>query len=129
MDIFILSLLILLNGLFSMSEISLVSARKARLEHLAEKGDKKAILALALSNYPELFLSAVQIGITLISIITGVYSGERFGKDLQPYVEQVPFLKPYAETVSTTFIVILVTYLSIVFGELIPKRIGLLDSE
>lgn len=129
MDIFILSLLILLNGLFSMSEISLVSARKARLEHLAEKGDKKAILALALSNHPELFLSAVQIGITLISIITGVYSGERFGKDLQPIVEQVPFLKPYAETVSTTFIVILVTYLSIVFGELIPKRIGLLRSE
>jgi putative hemolysin len=129
MDIFILSLLILLNGLFSMSEISLVSARKARLEHLAEKGDKKAILALALSNHPELFLSAVQIGITLISIITGVYSGERFGKDLQPYVEQIPLLKPYAETVSTTFIVILVTYLSIVFGELIPKRIGLLRSE
>jgi putative hemolysin len=112
-----------------MSEISLVSARKARLEHLAEKGDKKAILALALSNHPELFLSAVQIGITLISIITGVYSGERFGKDLQPYVEQIPLLKPYAETVSTTFIVILVTYLSIVFGELIPKRIGLLRSE
>src|SRR5574343_1597714 len=125
MDIFILSLLILLNGLFSMSEISLVSARKARLEHLAEKGDKKAILALALSNHPSLFLSAVQIGINLISIITGVYSGERFGKDLQPYVEQIPLLKPYAETVSTTFIVILVTYLSIVFGELIPKRIGL----
>mgnify|MGYP001342078553 FL=1 len=129
MDIFILSLLILLNGLFSMSEISLVSARKARLEHLAEKGDKKAILALALSNHPELFLSAVQIGITLISIITGVYSGERFGKDLQPYVEQITLFKPYAETISTTFIVILVTYLSIVFGELIPKRIGLLRSE
>lgn len=129
MDIFILSFLILLNGVFSMSEIALVSARKARLEFLAEKGDKKAKLALALSNHPELFLSAVQIGITLISIITGVYSGERFGKDLQPYVEQVAFLKPYAETVSTTFIVILVTYLSIVFGELIPKRIGLLRSE
>ncbi len=129
MDIFILCLLILLNGLFSMSEISLVSARKARLEHLAEKGDKKAILALALSNHPELFLSAVQIGITLISIITGVYSGERFGKELQPFVEAVPLLKPYAETVSTTFIVILVTYLSIVFGELIPKRVGLLRSE
>lgn len=129
MDIFILSFLILVNGLFSMSEIALVSARKARLEHLAEKGDKKAILALALSNHPELFLSAVQIGITLISIITGVYSGEKFGRELQPYVEQIAILKPYAETVSTTFIVILVTYLSIVFGELIPKRIGLLRSE
>lgn len=129
MDIFILGFLILLNGVFSMSEIALVSARKARLEHLAEKGDKKAKLALALSNHPELFLSAVQIGITLISIITGVYSGERFGRDLQPWVEKIRPLQPYAETISTTVIVILVTYLSIVFGELIPKRIGLLRSE
>lgn len=129
MDIFILCFLILLNGLFSMSEIALVSARKARLEHLAEKGDKKAKLALELSNHPELFLSAVQIGITLISIITGVYSGERFSKNLQPVFENIAVLKPYAETISTTLIIILVTFLSIIFGELIPKRIGLLRSE
>lgn len=129
MDIFILCFLILLNGLFSMSEIALVSARKARLEHLAEKGDKKAKLALELSNHPELFLSAVQIGITLISIITGVYSGERFSKNLQPVFENIPVLQPYAETISTTLIIILVTFLSIIFGELIPKRIGLLRSE
>jgi putative hemolysin len=129
MDIFILSSLILLNGIFSMSEIALVSARKARLEHLAEKGDKKAKLALELSNRPELFLSAVQIGITLISIITGVYSGERFSKDLQPVIEKISFLAPYAETISTTLIIIVVTFLSIIFGELIPKRIGLLRSE
>ena len=129
MDIFILCFLILLNGLFSMSEIALVSARKARLEHLAEKGDKKAKLALELSNHPELFLSAVQIGITLISIITGVYSGERFSKNLQPVFENIPVLQPYAETISTTLIIILVTFLSIIFGEMIPKRIGLLRSE
>lgn len=129
MDIFILCFLILLNGLFSMSEIALVSARKARLEHLAEKGDKKAKLALELSNHPELFLSAVQIGITLISIITGVYSGERFSKNLQPVFENITVLQPYAETISTTLIIILVTFLSIIFGELIPKRIGLLRSE
>lgn len=129
MDIFILGFLILLNGLFSMSEIALVSARKARLEHLTEKGDKKAKLALELSNHPELFLSAVQIGITLISIITGVYSGERFSKNLQPVFENIAVLKPYAETISTTLIIILVTFLSIIFGELIPKRIGLLRSE
>jgi putative hemolysin len=129
MDIIILGFLILLNGLFSMSEIALVSARKGRLESLAEKGDKKAKLALEMSNHPELFLSSVQIGITLISIITGVYSGERFGKDLQPYVEKIEILRPYAEGISTTFIIIIVTYLSIVFGELIPKRIGLLRSE
>lgn len=129
MDIFILGFLVLLNGLFSMSEIALVSARKARLESLAEKGDKKAKLALDMSNHPETFLSAVQIGITLISIITGVYSGEKFSKDLQPVVERVPLFEPYAEAISTTLIVIVVTFVSIIFGELIPKRIGLLRSE
>jgi putative hemolysin len=129
MDIIILGFLILLNGLFSMSEIALVSARKGRLEHQAEKGDKKAKLALEMSSHPELFLSAVQIGITLISIVTGVYSGERFSKDLQPLVEKFETLRPYAEGISTTFIIIIVTFLSIIFGELIPKRIGLLRSE
>ncbi|MFM2137820.1 MAG: hypothetical protein RJA57_127 [Bacteroidota bacterium] len=129
MDIFILGALILLNGLFSMSEIALVSARRSRLEHLADQGDRKAKLALEMSNHPELFLSAVQIGITLISIVTGVYSGDRFSKDLQPYIEGIDSLRPYAETVSTALIVIVVTFLSIIFGELIPKRIGLLRSE
>lgn len=129
MDIIILGFLILLNGLFSMSEIALVSARKGRLEHQAERGDKKAKKALEMSSHPELFLSAVQIGITLISIVTGVYSGERFSKDLQPVVEKFQILKPYAEAISTTFIIIIVTFLSIIFGELIPKRIGLLRSE
>lgn len=129
MDIIILGLLILLNGLFSMSEIALVSARKSRLESLAEKGDRKARLALELSNHPETFLSSVQIGITLISIITGVYSGERFSKDLRPLVERVDSLQPYADAISTALIVVVVTFVSIIFGELIPKRIGLLRSE
>ena len=88
MDLFILGILILLNGLFSLSEIALVSARKARLEHWAEKGNKRAQTALELSNHPEFFLSAVQIGITLISILTGVYSGERFGEHLIPFLLQ-----------------------------------------
>jgi putative hemolysin len=121
--------LIIVNGLFVMSEIALVSARKARLETMAEKGDKKAESALKLSNSPETFLSAAQIGITLIAILTGVYSGERFGSRLAPYVAQIDFLEPYAETVATTIVVIIVTFLSIVFGELIPKRIGLLNAE
>jgi putative hemolysin len=129
MDLFILGALIFLNGLFSMSEIALVSARKGRLESLADKGDNKAKLALKLSQHPELFLSAVQIGITLISIVTGVYSGERFGKDLQPYVVQLGFSAEAAETISTVLIVMVITFLSIIFGELIPKRIGLLRSE
>ena len=121
--------LIILNGLFVMSEIALVSARKPRLETMAEKGDKKAESALKLSNSPELFLSAAQIGITLIAILTGVYSGERFGKQLTPSIEKIELLRPYANTVATTIVVIIVTFLSIVFGELIPKRLGLLNAE
>jgi putative hemolysin len=129
MEILILLVLIFINGLFVMSEIALVSARKARLESQAEKGDLSARRALDLSNNPEKFLSAAQIGITLIAILTGVYSGERFSKDLQPVIEKIGFLKEYASTVSTTIIVIIVTFLSIIFGELIPKQIGLLKAE
>lgn len=129
MEIIILLVLIFVNGLFVMSEIALVSARKSRLEYLADKGDAQARRALLLSNHPEKFLSAAQIGITLIAILTGVYSGERFSEDLQPYLEKISFLKPYAEGLSTTVIVVLVTFLSIIFGELIPKQIGLLRAE
>jgi putative hemolysin len=129
MEIFILLGLIILNGLFVMSEIALVSARKPRLESMAEKGDKKAESALNLSNAPETFLSAAQIGITLIAILTGVYSGEKFGDMLAPTIANFKQLAPYAHTIATTIVVIIVTFLSIVFGELIPKRIGLLNAE
>lgn len=112
-----------------MAEIALVSARKGRLESQADRGDIKARKALELSNNPELFLSAVQIGITLISILTGVYSGERFSKYLEPALAKIEGIADYSDTIATTIIVILVTFLSIVFGELIPKRIGLLRAE
>jgi putative hemolysin len=129
MEIIILLVLIFINGLFVMSEIALVSARKSRLENQAEKGDLKAKRALELANTPEKFLSAAQIGITLIAILTGVYSGERFASQLKPYVEKIELLKPYADTIATTIIVIIVTFLSIIFGELIPKQLGLLRAE
>jgi putative hemolysin len=129
MEIFILLALILLNGLFVMSEIALVSAKKPRLESAAERGDKKAKNALDLSMNPEIFLSAAQIGITLIAILTGVYSGEKFGGYIQPFFERFDSIRPYAKTLSTTIVVIIVTFLSIIFGELIPKRIGLLNAE
>src|ERR1700759_1124331 len=129
MALLILFGLIILNGLFVMSEIALVSARKPRLEAMSEKGDFKAGSALRLSNNPDIFLSAAQIGITLIAILTGVYSGERFSPYVLPYIEKISVLKPYAVTISTTIVVILVTFLSIVFGELVPKRIGLLNAE
>jgi putative hemolysin len=128
-DVFILLSLIFLNGLFVMSEIALVSARKSRLENLAGKGDTLSRIALDLANNPDLFLSAAQIGITLVAILTGVYSGERFGVHLKPVIEKIEIVKPYAGTISTTIIVIIVTFLSIIFGELIPKRIGLQKAE
>jgi len=112
-----------------MSEIALVSVRKARLEHQSEKGDFRAKRALELSNNPEIFLAAAQIGITFIAILTGVYSGDRFGRYLQPSIEKIELLRPYANTIATTIVVIIVTFLSIMFGELIPKRIGLLKAE
>lgn len=128
-DIFILVLLIIVNGMFTMTEIALVSVRKGRLEALSNKGDLKARTALRLAENPEKFLSTAQIGITLISIVTGVYSAERFSHYVQPHLERLEVLRPYAQTISTTIIVILVTFLSIILGELIPKRIGMLRAE
>jgi putative hemolysin len=129
MDIIILLVLILINGFFVMSEIALISARKTRIESLSNKGDLKAKTALKLIENPEEFLSTSQIGITLISILTGVYSGEKFSKQLSPYVEQINSIKPYAEEISTVMVVIAVTFLSIILGELIPKKMGLLRAE
>jgi len=128
-EVFIIILLIFINGLFVMTEIALVSARKSRLETQANKGDLKAKVALALSENPEKFLSTAQIGITLIGILTGVYSGEKLSHHLQPYISMIDGLEPYSNSIATTVIVIIVTFLSIIFGELIPKKIGLLKAE
>ncbi|HXB31739.1 MAG TPA: hemolysin family protein [Puia sp.] len=125
----ILFCLIFLNGLFVMAEIALVSARKSKLEEMASKGDLKAKAALNLSENPELFLSTAQIGITLVAILTGLYSGEKFSENLKPIIEKIPYLHRYAGSIATVIIVIFVTFLSILFGELIPKRIGLLKAE
>ncbi len=129
MEILIIALLILLNGVFSMSEIALVSARKFKLEAAAKKGSKNAQRALNLSSNPNTFLSTVQIGITLIGILTGIYSGDKITDDLVLLVEKVDYLQPYADTIAVALIVIVITYFSIVFGELIPKRIGLIFPE
>ncbi|MGV3766681.1 MAG: hemolysin family protein [Chitinophagaceae bacterium] len=128
-EIFILIGLVILNGLFSMAEIALVSARKARLEAQANKGDKQAREALDLANHPDTFLSTVQIGITLIGILTGIFSGENIKDDVLVFLNRFPTLAPYANAIATTIIVIFVTYLSLVLGELVPKRIGLSNPE
>lgn len=129
MEILIICALILLNGVFSMAEIALVSARKARLEAQANKGDNKAKEALNLANHPDHFLSTVQIGITLIGILTGLYSGEKITNDIKIFVETFPALAAYSGGIAKTVVVILVTYFTLVFGELIPKRIGLSSPE
>ncbi len=125
MEILIIFVLILLNGVFSMSEIALVSSRKFKLESAAKKGNLNAKKALELANNPNTFLSTVQIGITLIGLLTGIYSGEKITTDIQVLVESIVVLRPYAHSIAVILVLIVITYLSLVFGELIPKRIGL----
>ncbi len=124
-DIIIILLLILLNGVFSMSEIALISARKSKLSSEAKKGSKTAKAALELANEPDRFLSTVQIGITLIGILTGIYSGDVLAKDFSEILHSWGLSLKYAYPIAQTLIIIIVTYLSIVIGELVPKRIGL----
>lgn len=129
MEILIILLLILLNGIFSMSEIALVSSKKYKLENAAQKGDKNARQALELANNPNKFLSTVQLGITLVAILTGIFSGEKIATDLTVAIEKIDLLQPYAHSIAMVIIVVIVTFLSIVFGELIPKRVGMVFPE
>lgn len=125
MEILIILFLIILNGVFSMSEIALISARKNRLETAAKKGNKNAKVALDLANSPNEFLSTVQIGITLIGILTGIYSGDKITTDVQTFVGSFEILKPYAQSIGVGIVVVVLTFFSLVLGELLPKRIGL----
>ncbi|SCY34889.1 hemolysin family protein [Flavobacterium caeni] len=125
MEILIILFLIILNGVFSMSEIALISARKNRLENAAKKGSASARTALDLANSPNKFLSTVQIGITLIGILTGIFSGDKITTDVQTFVEGFAALKPYAESIAVGVVVVILTFFSLVLGELLPKRIGL----
>lgn len=129
MEILIIAFLIILNGVFSMSEIALVSSRKFKLEMAAKKGNENAKRALKLANSPNTFLSAVQIGITLVGILTGIFSGAKITDDLRLTVEKVSLLKPYSDTIAVVLVVLILTYFSIVFGELIPKKVGLIFPE
>ena len=108
-----------------MSEMALVSARKFKLENEKKQGNSNAKVALELSDKPDTFLSTVQIGITLIGILLGVFSGDTLTKDLAVILAKVPILSPYATTTASVLMIVLITYFSIVFGELLPKRLGL----
>lgn len=125
MEILIILFLIILNGVFSMSEIALISARKNRLETAAKKGQQNAKVALDLVNSPNKLLSTVQIGITLISILTGIFSGDKITTDVQTFIATFPALQHYAHTIAVGIVVVILTFFSLVLGELLPKRIGL----
>jgi len=129
MEILIVVLLIVLNGVFSLSEIAVVSSRKAVLQQRAQAGDAKARAALELANSPNRFLSTVQIGITLIGILTGAFGGITTAEQIEERLNQIPALEPYSEGIALAAVVTVITYLSLVIGELVPKRLGMRNPE
>ncbi|WP_161888679.1 hemolysin family protein [Pontibacter russatus] len=125
MEIIILVLLTMLNGFFALSELSIISVNKNRVTQQAKKGSKSAQTVLELLDSPEDFLSAVQVGITLIGIISGAYGGAALSDDVRVWMLEVGFLAPYADSLSIVLVIGLITYFTIVIGELIPKTIAL----
>lgn len=128
-EILILFLLIVVNGVFAMSEMAVISARKTRLQELAERGNKKAQAALYLANSPNRFLSTVQVGITLIGILAGAFGGATIANSLAVYINQIPALQPYSRAIAVGVVVLFTTYLSLIVGELVPKRLALHSPE
>lgn len=128
-DILIILLLILLNGFFAMSEIAVVSAKSTKLETERKKGNRGAEKALKLQSDPDNFLSSVQVGITLIGIINGAYGGATLAVHLVPFFKEFALTAPYAESISMIVVVAVITYLSIVVGELVPKTMALNNPE
>jgi putative hemolysin len=124
-EVVVIVVLILANGVFALSEIAVVSSRKARLQHRANEGDAGARAALALAEAPGKFLATVQIGITLVGILAGAFGGATIAEQIADYLENVPALAPYGETIGLLVVVIIITYFSLVVGELVPKQLGL----
>ena len=124
-DLIIIVLLVLANGVFAMAEIAIISCRKAKLRTLAEEGDQRASAALELAESPNRFLSTVQVGITLIGILAGAVGGATLSQTISKLLEPVPYLAPHGETIGIGVVVLGITLLSLVLGELVPKRLAL----
>ena len=129
LEVTIIVVLILLNGLFAMSEIAVVSARKTWLQRRAEEGDRGARAALRLAGEPNQFLATVQIGISLVGVLAGAFGGATVAERVAAGLARVPLLAPYAEALGVATVVVFITYLSLVAGELVPKRLGLNNAE
>ena len=128
-ELMFIPLLILANGVFAMSEMAVVSARKVRLRQRAKDGDKRARAALELAQTPGRFLSTVQVGISLVAVLTGTLGGAAISGELAARLDTIPFLAPYSETISVIIVVLAITYFSLVIGELLPKQIALSNPE
>lgn len=128
-ELLIVLLLIVLNGAFAMSEMAIVSSRKVRLEQRAAAGDRRARIALDLANNPNELLSTIQIGITLIGIVNGAYGGATIAQSVSAAIAQVPGLAPYSGPLGFGLVVSVITYLSLIVGELVPKRLALGNAE
>lgn len=128
-EIIIVLVLIVINGIFALSEFALVSAKKTRLRQRAEEGDARAATALKLANDPTQFLSTIQIGITLVGIFVGAFGGATIAEELASYLQEIPTLAPYSDALSITLVVLVITYLTLIFGELVPKRLALNNAE
>jgi putative hemolysin len=128
-EVIIIFLLILANGLFAMTEIALVSVRKSRLEQRAEDGDESAKTALELLKSPNRFLSTVQVGISLVGVFAGALGGASLADQVAKWVDLIPVLTPYSHAIALVLVVLIITYFSLVIGELIPKRLALHSSE
>ncbi|HUL03628.1 MAG TPA: CNNM domain-containing protein, partial [Gemmatimonadales bacterium] len=129
MDLLILLALILLNGVFAMSEMSVVAARKSRLQQWVDEGRPGASGALALANEPGHFLSTIQVGITVIGVLTGAIGGMTVAQRLEESLARIPWIGPHANAVALGIVVAGITVASVIFGELVPKRIALLNPE
>lgn len=129
LEILLILVLIVANGVFSGSEIAIVSARRVRLEQMANQGNRRAAVALRLATSPNDLLSTVQIGITLIGILSGAVGGAALSGRLKPLLDAIPPLRPWSEPLSLALVVSAITYLSLVIGELVPKRIALNNPE
>ena len=129
MEILVLLVLFTLNGFFALSEIALISSKRGRLEQMRKLGNKGARFALLLLDDSDDFLSAIQVGITLIGIITGVFGGVSIAAELTPFIQKIEWLQPFATEISMTLTIVIITYLSIIIGELVPKTIALSNPE
>jgi len=128
-EIVFILVLILLNGILAMAEFAVVSAKKIRLQQRAEGGDTKAAAALELAHEPTHFLSTIQIGITLVGILAGAFGGATVAEELAAYFNEFPLLAPYSEILAISLVVVVITYLTLIFGELVPKRLALNNAE